>query len=162
MVSSVGGERMDAYYRKNNRTTMAIPPSSPSLVDLHLLVATSLNATCTRPFDCSQPRGHGCACRCPLWALFVVRQSLGELLLLASLLGGRWRSLASRLLGAGRRCPLCVRLSNCGVVVVVLGPGSICGGGSCMMWHAGDKAGTRVVVDTGDVAVWLSDWFVRQ
>ena len=49
MVSSEGGERMDAYCMKNKRTTMAIPPSSPSLVNLHLLVATSLNATCTCP-----------------------------------------------------------------------------------------------------------------
>ena len=115
----------------------------------------------TRPFDRSWIRGHGCACRCPWWALFVVRQSLGALLLFASLLGGRWCSLASRLLGAGRRCPLCMRLSNCGVVVVVLGPGFVCGGGSCVTWHAGDKVGTRVVVDAGDMAVWLSDLCVR-
>ena len=49
MVSSEGGERMDAYCMKNKRMAMAIPPSSPSLGNLHLLVATSLNATCTRP-----------------------------------------------------------------------------------------------------------------
>ena len=82
--------------------------------------------------------------------------------MLASLLGGHWHSLASRLLGAGRRCPLCLRLSNCGVVVVVLGPGFVCGGGSCVTWHAGDKAGTRIVVDAGDMAVWLSDLCVRR
>ena len=49
MVSSEGGERMYAYCMKNKRTMMAIPPSSQSLVNLHLLVARSLNATCTHP-----------------------------------------------------------------------------------------------------------------
>ena len=38
----------------------------------------------------------------------------------------------------------------------------VCGGGSCMTWHAGDKEGTCLVVDTGDVAVWLLDLCVRR
>ena len=29
----------------------------------------------------------------------------------------------------------------------------VCGGVGCVMWHAGDMAGTHIVVDVGDVAV---------
>ena len=42
------------------------------------------------------------------------------------------------------------------------GAGVCCGGGSCVTWHAGDKAATRVVVDAGDMAVWLLNLCVRQ
>ena len=31
----------------------------------------------------------------------------------------------------------------------------VCGGVGRVMWHAGDMAGARVVVDIGDMAVWL-------
>ena len=88
--------------------------------------------------------------------------SLGALLSFMSLLGSRWRSLGSRLLGAGCCCFLCVQLSRCWAVVVVLGAGLVHGGVGCVTWHAGDMEGASVVVDAGDVAVWLSDLFVRQ
>ena len=32
----------------------------------------------------------------------------------------------------------------------------------CVMWYTGDMEGAHVVVDTGDVAVWLLDLFARQ
>ena len=40
--------------------------------------------------------------------------------------------------------------------------GLVHGGVGCVTWHAGDMEGASVVVDAGDVAVWLSDWFVRR
>ena len=111
-----------------------------------------------RPFDHSRIRGRGCACRCPLWVLFVV----GGVVVVCIVAGwslafvgqsfvGRWLSLSSvRAVielwgGAGSS-----------------GAGVCCGGGSCVTWHAGDKAASRVVVDIGDVAVWLSDLCVRR
>ena len=48
------------------------------------------------------------------------------------------------------------RLSSCWVA------GLVRGGVGCVTWHAGDMEGASVVVDAGDVAVWLSDWFVRR
>ena len=32
----------------------------------------------------------------------------------------------------------------------------VCGGVGCVTWHAGDMEGTCIVVDVGDVAMWLS------
>jgi len=84
------------------------------------------------------------ASRCSVGA---VRRStvVGASLSFASLLGGGWRLLgagrlvdAGRLLGAGRRCP---RACRCRVV-----------------W----AAGSRVVVDAGDVDVWLLRLYVRR
>ena len=40
--------------------------------------------------------------------------------------------------------------------------GLVRGGVGCVMWHAGDMEGASVVVDVGDVAVWLLDWLVRR
>ena len=40
--------------------------------------------------------------------------------------------------------------------------GLVCGGVGCVTWHAGNMEGTSIIVDAGDMAMWLSDWFVRQ
>ena len=40
--------------------------------------------------------------------------------------------------------------------------GLVRGGVGCVTWHAGDMEGASVVVDVDDVAVWLSDLFVRR
>ena len=163
MVSSEGGERMDAYCMKNKRMTMAIPPSSPSLVNLHHLVATSLNVTCThlpvRSFaapglwECLSLSFVGAVCH-----LTVVRG-----ILVVCVIAG-W-SLAFVGLSFVGCWPL---LSSVHVVIELwsggssFGAGVVCGGGSCQTWHADNKEGTHVVVDAGDVAMWLSDLCVRQ
>ena len=50
---------------------------------------------------------------------------------------------------------------------IVWAAGVVCGGVSCVMWHAGDMEGAQVAVDVGDMGVWLSclvftwlSWFV--
>ena len=162
MVSSEGGERMDAYCMKNKRTAMAILPSLPSLGNLHLLVATSLNATCTRlpvrsfadpgPWVCQSLSFVGAVHRSTVvggvvvvciiagWSLAFVGQSfVGCWPLLSSV-----RAVIELWGGAGS-----------------FGAGVCCGGGSCVTWHTGDMEGASIVVDAGDVAVWLSDLFVR-
>ena len=39
--------------------------------------------------------------------------------------------------------------------------GLVRGGVGYVTWHAGDMEGASIVVDAGNMAVWLSDWFVR-
>lgn len=91
---------------------------------------------------------------CGHWSL------LGALLLFLSLLGGHSCLLGTRLLGTGC-CLLIIVLFASGYQLVrqltlfwVAGLDV-----GCMTWHAGDIEGTHVVVDVGDVGMWLSVFF---
>ena len=106
-----GGEGMEVAYWVEYKMMTATSPSSSSLANRRpVLHAADSDLV---PLVRSWIWGHGCGCRCRVWAPFVVRQSLAALLSFASLLGGRWRSLGGRLLGAGLRSLLCVWLSSC-------------------------------------------------
>ena len=167
LVGSDGGE--DAYHIQDKTTTLS--SSSSSLVSLRRTLATSLTVT----GSCSSVESFvalGPWARRSLSFVgigYAVVRGCGSFnsrcWWFSWLLGVRCRSL-----GAGRRLPLAVFFA-CGCR---LGGCRRLGGWVCLWWGlrdvaAGDVEGTGVVVDAGDVGVWLScfvggrlSWFVGQ
>ena len=169
MVGSDGGE--DAYHIHDKTTTTTLSSSSSSLVSLSRALATSLTVT----GSCSSVESFVAF---GPWA----RRSLSSVGVGYAVVRGRgsfnsrcwWFSwllgVRCRSLGAERRLPLAVffacscRLGGCRRL-----------GGWVRLWWglrdvaAGDVEGAGVVVDAGDVGVWLScfvgrrlSWFVGQ
>ena len=77
-----------------------------------------------RPFDRSQLQGRGCACRCPLWALFV-----GGGVLVAGVVAG-WSLAFVGQLFVWRW----LLLSSVPAVIELWGGGGSFGAGVCLWW----------------------------
>ena len=167
MVGSDGGE--DAYHIQDKTTTTTLLSSLSSLVSLRRALATSLTVTgsCSsiESFVAVGPWAHrslssvgvGYAVVSGCWSFN------SRCWWFSWLLGARCRSL-----GAGRHLPLTVFFAcSCR-----LGGHRRLGGQVCLWWGlrdvaAGDVEGACIVVDTGDMGVWLScfvggrlSWFV--
>ena len=91
-------------------------------------------------------------------ACWVVHGS-GAVGVAAVVLRSRSHSLCGCMLGTGRRLPV-VALFGCGCrhvrwLSLWWAAGVVCGGVGRVTWHAGDLEGAGVVVEVGDVVVWL-------
>ena len=156
MVGSDGGE--GAYRIQDKMTTTTLLSSSSSFVSLLRALATLLTVTSS----CSSVESFVAV---GPWA----RRSLSSVGIGYVVVRGRWSfnsrcwwfswllGVRCRSLGAGRCLPLAVFFA-CGCR---LGGRRRLGGRVCLWWGlrdvaAGDVEGARVVVDAGDVGVWLS------